>query len=299
MYLRWIFLFSLFVFSSFSHLAAGDLEAFKQGEAIEPSLPHVSEEFDLEIPLIINKQPSLEISDLYPGVVKLVLEDGRNGTGFFISPDRLATAGHVVSEGPLYFIDAATGEPVFTEVLAIDEKTDLALLQAVNYESEHFYPIGSLEDEKKNDFLRRVAYELEGIYAYEAKRGDSVTIPGFPHDSFNIIQGTITDRRGFVPFFAITYKTDRYIYTFGGMSGAPVFSTDKGLIGVAISALGTDHTHKKIGFTPIGMLRDLVRKAEGGEIFSPKERKEIMQSIFFAMKHKNFREYGKIKELFW
>ena len=195
-------------FSSFSHLAAGELKAFEQEEAIGPRLSHVSEE-----------QPSLEISDLYSGVVKLVPENDETGTGFFISPDRLATAGHVASAGPIYFTDASTGERVFTEVLAIDEKTDLALLQAVNYKSKHFYSIGSLEDEKKNDLFRRVAYELEGIYAYEAKIGYSVIIPGFPHGSFNIVQGTITNRIDFVPFATITYKKDREIHTFGGMSG--------------------------------------------------------------------------------
>ena len=286
-HLKRFFLFSLFIFSSFSLLAVG--------EPGRPDVFHTLEGFDSEVesPLLSNRETA-EISQLYPGIVRLILENGKgHGTGFFISPGMISTAEHVAGEGSLYFIDASTGERVFTEVLGVDEKYDVALLRAINYESEHFYSVGSLDNEM-DDFIRRVTYEHSRRLYSPIKKGQSVTIPGFPHGDFNIVQGVVAGQLSFAPIVGITYKTDREMFTFGGISGAPVFSEDRDLIGVAIVGNRFPYFPEFIGFTPVEMLRDLVRRVEGRELFLPDKKEEVVRLILaMAERHNTMLKYKK------
>ena len=279
-HLRWIFLFSFFVFSSLSLQAVGGLK--------EPDAFHILEGSHSEIKssALINKVNERTTSGTfqpYPGIVRLITENEQkrwSGTGFFINYDMLTTAAHVADKGLLYFRDASTGERVFTEVLAIDKKYDLAILRAVNYESEHFYSVGSLDRQAK-DFLRKVAYEnqLEGFYPHEIEKGNAVIISGFPQGDFNIIQGDMTGNNiGFIPIMDVTHKTDREMLNFKGISGAPVFSSGRNLIGVAIIGNDLHDPDEFIGFTPVEMLRDLVRKVEGREPLLPVSREEIAKA---------------------
>ena len=209
-----------------------------------------------------NGGTNLEISNSYQGVVKLIqVEDGEDvGTGFFIRSDWLSTAAHVSVKGPLYFIDDLTGKPVYTRIIGFDKENDLVILQTINYESEYVYSIGPLNEEE-NDSHKSVAGELE--IASEAEEEDVVIIPGFPHGSFNIVRGFIVSELDWLLasfWVRITHKTDREMSTFYRMSGAPVFSEDI-LVGVAI--LGNiPSASEGIGFTPVEMLKNLVRRIE-------------------------------------
>lgn len=237
----------------------------------------------------------------YPGVVQLIGQTGL-GTGVFITPGTLFTANHVANDGPLYFKDDSTGDIVFTSVLYRDERNDVAVLKVVgtsmgySYESEDFYSLGSL-DETKSDFLQKAIKE----HFHRQEIGELVTIPGFPHGSFNIVQGVITDHWDLervinnvriamenVRIVTVTNQTDQSMHVFTGLSGAPAFSKDKQLIGVIVLGNTIFDPNKKIGFVSIEKLKDLIRREEGMMI-SPSEKKEIkeIKEIIFVMLNKH------------
>lgn len=222
----------------------------------------------------------MKASKPYSGIVKLIIENEKGqGTGFFVNPNTISTAAHVANKGPLYFIEPFTGDPVFTEVLEIDEKYDLALLQTINYESEHFYSIGFTEI----DSFEQAYEQFKVFHLGDLQKGDFVTIAGFPHGSFNIVMGTIIKTPTF-PLVSITGKIDRQMSTFFGISGAPVFSKDSSVIGVATSGDAGNNT-MFIGFTPIERVRYLVGNTEDRDVvdLSPEIKKEILLKLIFHL----------------
>ena len=64
---------------------------------------------------------------------------------------------------------------------------------------------------------------------------------------------------------SVTYKAGADISTFYGLSGAPVFSKYNDLIGVAIVGNKPHIPEELIGFVPVEIVRDLVRKVESRE----------------------------------
>lgn len=187
-------------------------------------------------------------------------------------------------------------ELVYTKVLLTDWEQDLALLKAENYESEHFYPIGSFNE--TTDTSTQLNEELMFI-----KQRDTVIIPGFPNASFNIVIGNIKANdvfvapivpEGFLFSFerilvvsevGITDSPGERIYNLGGMSGSPVFSQDTHLMGVAI--LG-DLSATRIFFTPIKKLQDLINKDRGYLSHS-----EIQKRLEELYNNKNYNKAHK------
>ena len=283
-YLRGVILCNLFVLFSFPVLAT-DNSAINLNNQIESE--H-SKQITLELLNTLQDHFSnvLENVNPYPEVVQLILAFGKRlGTGFFISPDTLVTAYHVAENGPLYFIDSSTGHPVFTKVLRADRYNDLALLQAVNYESEHFFPIDPLNEENI-DPIKEMTYE-------QPETEETITIPGFPHSSFSIVEGNIPPidesipaslRSLFSTLVRVTYKTNRAISTFNGLSGAPVLfkGTDQ-LMGVAVKG-NRPGAPEFIVFTPVESLRNLVKGIDRGEEMLPLETLRIIE---FLIKHEN------------
>lgn len=209
----------------------------------------------------------------YPEVVKIITTnaDGEllwGGTGFFISPDMLVTAAHVASEGSVY-IDLGD-QFIPTTVLTINEGYDLAILKALDYETEHFYSLGSL-DNVLSDFLIRFKYEEKNVFhPREIKKGDSVVIPGFSGDLFNFIFGIFVGNSEYfmvvqTVLVGTTIEIDTFYkeYTFNGMSGAPVFlSGDDGeqkLVGI-LTRSSEELPFENIIFTPVEILRTLIGK---------------------------------------
>ena len=282
-----IFLFSFFVFSA-SSLSVAHFRVYGYSEEKKPNF---------EDSLLGNARTGLKT--FYPEVVELIIEYGtifeKVGTGFFISSDLLSTAAHVVDEGPLYFKDVSTGRNVYTEVLGIDEKHDLALLRAVGYESKHFYSVGPLNQKKKDSISIVSCMDYEGCSSIILE-GDFVIVPGFPHGFFNILGGIIKGiivpsefsryMKGYKIRVDIVIKTGKQISTFEGTSGAPVLF-ESHLLGVAVVGNAVSDS-EFIGFAPVEALRSLVRKSIDKEIFSPvtahgisvEAKREIFTSLF-------------------
>ena len=244
----------------------GDFGEYDSSHVLEGS------NFGVEISPLPDERTVSDTLNLYPGIVKLITRHGiGNATGFFISPDMLVTAAHVAALRGLYFRDPVTGNRVFTEIFRFDEKHDLALLLAVDYESEHFFPVGSTST--------RLVYE-PGFGLQEVKWGDSVVIPGFPQGSFNTLQGIVTGRLGFSYYTRITDKTSKEISHFAGASGSPVFSGED-LIGVVSYGNSPHFPIEFIGFTPVEKLRDLIERSEAEE---QRIRRRLFQEILYIKK---------------
>ena len=133
----------------------------------------------------------LKILYPYPGVVKLSAVSQNElgtGTGFFITPEILVTAYHVVYDHDnkemrkFYFRPRPSGNPVFLKTLISDSKHDLVLLKAENYKSEHFYSIDPLKKTKNDE---------QAASLYKKEWGNPVIIPGFPMGLFSIAEGPI------------------------------------------------------------------------------------------------------------
>ncbi len=159
----------------------------------------------------------------YPGVVQIITSNKGAGTGFFISPDVLATAFHVIVpneykgsvEENIYFLDGNSDSKYsVSEIVALDAKHDIALLKVSGYVSKFFYP---------------PAISVPSIL-------EKVKVPGFIKGSPIILEGDILgsfnyDLKDSDSYFGFTHNREQ---TTKGLSGAPVLSPKKDLLGVYI-----------------------------------------------------------------
>ena len=245
--------------------------------------------FLFSIFIFFNPSFAFKASDSYPGLVKLIRKDGNGmiaqGTGFFISPDTLLTANHVVGKSRLYFRDAELDEPVLTEVVGSDKEYDIALLRAIDYERKDFYSLGS-RSYIQRDLFSLAFYKLKGrFYSNEAQTRQAVIIPGFPQNSFNIIKGIIIDYQDFYSLVQVTYKTDPEMFSFSGMSGSPVFSENRELIGLVIlqSIECPLFSERTIGFVPLEIVRHLLRRANGIRLGSEDLAENLFIKTMFSL----------------
>ncbi len=160
---------------------------------------------------------------LYPGVVQIETSEGYQGTGFFISQDILATAFHTITfdeykgsvEENIYFLDGKSDSKYsVSEIVALDAKHDIALLKVSDYVSNFFYSPATA-----------VPFTLEKI-----------KVPGFIKGSPIILEGdnlspSYYDSMDSDSFFGFAHNRE---LTTKGLSGAPVLSPKKDLLGVYI-----------------------------------------------------------------
>ena len=95
---------------------------------------------------------------IYASVVPVKCGDDR-GTAFFISPDTLITARHIVVDNVLNAqpVLIATGEDVLCDVVPIaedGEKVDVVLLKCKDYRQDDFLKLLSAEFRSCFDFIR-------------------------------------------------------------------------------------------------------------------------------------------------
>ncbi|MCY4320868.1 MAG: serine protease, partial [Bdellovibrionaceae bacterium] len=210
------------------------------------------------------------------------------GTGFFISPNIVATAYHLLEGSEkVYFNDYIDerNRQIYLKVLSVDEKSDLALLQMES---------GQLNKEYKGLDINN--YDLPD----RIKKEESITAIGFPETSFTEIKGNLITSEDFIwiyfkegmsrkeaerfnkPFARRLIYFIAYLFAnkefsdilkkssvvkkdldrgFDGLSGSPVFSKEGELLGIWLGSLSDS-----IGYyASIERLRDLVRKALGND----------------------------------
>lgn len=179
---------------------------------------------------------SLEASvrDQYSGVVQLHLTDGSQPLSFssavFIKPNILVTAAHglypLKNEKNLFFKNPKTQKLVpVKQILHLDLKYDLAILDTGNYYSKTFY--STLE---KND----------------SKLLDEITLVGFPQSYFNSIKGHIL---GHEDHFTMT--STLFFDELNGTSGGGVFNNHNELIGIVIRGFALPFTMQFISATKV------------------------------------------------
>lgn len=177
-----------------------------------------------------------------PSIARITRPDGGLGTGFvFFSPKHMATALHVVDLGREVRVEFPGGRVIEAEVVAVDEKHDLAILELAEssgarplvprYDIDVGAPILAIGNPYGD--LARYNKDLEGLL------------------NFSVSQGIVSA------------KSDAYVQTDAvlspGNSGGPMLSCDGQVIGVADRLL-----ESRIGFgVPVVHLTTLTQQIGG------------------------------------
>ncbi|WP_005038242.1 S1C family serine protease [Holophaga foetida] len=171
---------------------------------------------------------TIKNSTTLKGAVVTLEVDGRTGSGFFISQDGyLITNNHVVGKSKFLRVKTATGRELPGEVLAFDERRDVALIKTAP-----------------------VPYDPLSLRLTEPKPGEEVFAVGSPlGDQFNgtITKGVISGFRDLADLKFI--QSDASILP--GNSGGPLLDTDGAVVGIADLAGGARGGHLNL-FIPIG-----------------------------------------------
>ena len=279
-----ICLFCSLFFIDFSHGKVAGGQPLKP-TSLEPfEVESDRKEEAADAPLFSSKEFGFTERKQYPGVVLLTIKDKPVGTAFFIAPDILATAFHVINDlkGPvkenLFFLDPVTHVPVaIREIVALDMESDLAILKT-DYHSETFYPVG-------------FSYERENI-----SNREEVIIPGFPAGRFHLVKGRIAESKDFTISLNITGK-DRRISSFSGNSGGPLLSKKGHLRGVLIAEI---QFFGRLYIVSVQKLRDLLSEPKLSCITNlciDEEKERVFSQAFKGDRNSQFAVGNRISNM--
>ena len=163
---------------------------------------------------------------IYASVVP-VRCDYERGTAFFVAPDTLVTARHIVAQ------NAVNGVPVFIS-------TDKQVLCDVEYIAEEGVNVDVVllrcKDYQQEDYLKLLAAEFN--------EDRQLTIVGYPKEFGNcsdIISMEVQDRLGNrkEDYDTTVVRTDSLAFTsYKGFSGSPVLNEKGSVIGITVNQLG-------------------------------------------------------------
>lgn len=163
---------------------------------------------------------------IYASVVP-VRCDNERGTAFFIAPDTLVTARHIVAQ------NAVNGVPVIIS-------TDKQVLCDVDYIAEEGINVDVVllrcKDYQQEDYLKLLAAEFN--------EDRQLTIVGYPKEFGNcsdIISMEVQDRLGNrkEDYDTTVVRTDSLAFTsYKGFSGSPVLNEKGSVIGITVNQLG-------------------------------------------------------------
>ena len=200
-------------------------------------------------------EPTVEVIPEYPGVVKLFSLNGGMTTGFFIQPRILVTAAQLTydknkrTRKQVYLRDTSTGRLIFTQVLEVDRGNDIVLLETFSYESKHFY---SVDSSKASIESLNKSFNQEAQAIPSQEESATAVISGFGEGFPYLVQGLSVDYNN-------NLLTAKFINTFHGMSGSPVFFKGN-LIGVIINDKAVfSFTGDYIKFIPIHKLSNWIK----------------------------------------
>lgn len=153
--------------------------------------------------------------------------DNERGTAFFIAPDTLVTARHIVAQ------NAVNGVPVIIS-------TDKQVLCDVEYIAEEGVNVDVVllrcKDYQQEDYLKLLAAEFN--------EDRQLTIVGYPKEFGNcsdIISVEVQDRLGNrkEDYDTTVVRTDSLAFTsYKGFSGSPVLNEKGSVIGITVNQLG-------------------------------------------------------------
>lgn len=163
---------------------------------------------------------------IYASVVP-VRCDNERGTAFFITPDTLVTARHIVAQNAVNSVPViiSTDKQVLCDVEYIAEEgvnVDVVLLRCKDYQQE--------------DYLKLLAAEFN--------EDRQLTIVGYPKEIGNcsdIISMEVQDRLGNrkEDYDTTVVRTDSLAFTsYKGFSGSPVLNEKGSVIGITVNQLG-------------------------------------------------------------
>ena len=213
---------------------------------------------------------------IYASVVP-VRCDNERGTAFFVAPDTLVTARHIVAQ------NAVNGVPVIIS-------TDKQVLCDVEYIAEEGVNVDVVllrcKDYQQEDYLKLLAAEFN--------EDRQLTIVGYPKEFGNcsdIISMEVQDRLGNrkEDYDTTVVRTDSLAFTsYKGFSGSPVLNEKGSVIGITVNQLGGS-----LGYASIKSLADrleqngaIVSKDWQSEDFSPCGRgtsqRQVEKAIGYA-----------------